>query len=718
MASNIKNFKCLIHFNETRRGSILSEDLTYSMLHEMVMPKFSLQANAEINFSFKLSSIDFAVDITYDAEYTQQSKVEKGNIFDNKEALILAIRLKALNEAIVTRIKIDDKGVFEMLFISIDASIRTFLNYLHPVLMIDDAHLKGLYKGTNLVAVAMHGNNQIVSIAFGIYKGETDRHPAIAMTVENEFPLAFHVPDAYEKLCQDAPQRWSRAHCPLVRYNYMTSNSVESVNACSVIYRKEPVLKLAEAYRAMVQECKNTSGIPKMSTSLNTTFEFDVNHYGEFKLNPLTYQHGSLLNIYVLQIDFEDMVSYLKWKIPRQFTTLYYMLPPNYALSSMKQIKNDYETNVMYDISKVAGKLQIFVSHTPTDLSTMLIPKNGSLEESLVENVRLTVLMKLKEALDEYAILKEQILALMHCFADRFTDRRVEINNLMVLHDHPLIDYGKYALECMTWADMKKFTDRRVEINNLMVLHDHPLIDYGKYALECMTWADMKKYVKLKSIRDELLRSMEEKRQLMTNYRNKLAMYSTRDLVILMQTLLVKKCASKLKIIASSIAESHLWKHFKVCILKQNMRLLQPGISEAEQGLACSFASWLLDIGNGKIGEPDADDIQNSFWVTLLERYCILDDNNGLSNLINFIYDKDTLHHPTIQELQHKAVVCPRNDTADIINTEILKMVDGNNIIYKSSDEAVPLGNDRGATELLYPIEYLNTLWFSGFPPH
>ncbi|GJX19724.1 hypothetical protein Tco_0222401 [Tanacetum coccineum] len=99
------------------------------------------------------------------------------------------------------------------------------------------------------------------------------------------------------------------------------------------------------------------------------------------------------------------------------------------------------------------------------------------------ENVRLTVLMKLQEAIDEEAILEEQILALMHRFADRFTDRRVEINNLMVLHDHALVDYGKYALGCMTGADMKK----------------------------C---------VYLKSVRDELLRSMEEKRQLMANYRD------------------------------------------------------------------------------------------------------------------------------------------------------------------------------------------------------
>ncbi|GKE80927.1 hypothetical protein Tco_1550927 [Tanacetum coccineum] len=126
----------------------------------------------------------------------------------------------------------------------------------------------------------------------------SDRHAAIALAVQNEFPLAYHVvccrhllmnislkgdkkkalfwkickayttedfprsmshlqdiqPDVYDKLCQLGPQRWSRAHCPLVRYNYLISNSVESVNACTVVYRKLPLLKLAETHCAMVQE--------------------------------------------------------------------------------------------------------------------------------------------------------------------------------------------------------------------------------------------------------------------------------------------------------------------------------------------------------------------------------------------------------------------------------------------------------------------------------
>nr|GEV82457.1 transposase, MuDR, MULE transposase domain protein [Tanacetum cinerariifolium] len=107
--------------------------------------------------------------------------------------------------------------------------IRTFLNCLRPLLIIDASHLKGLYKGTNLVAVGMDRNNQIVPIAFGICKGETgpcwswwmstlkkcisdnpnflfisDRHPAIALAVHNEFPLAFHAKATGVKVDRDA----------------------------------------------------------------------------------------------------------------------------------------------------------------------------------------------------------------------------------------------------------------------------------------------------------------------------------------------------------------------------------------------------------------------------------------------------------------------------------------------------------------------------------
>ncbi|GJR14399.1 transposase, MuDR, MULE transposase domain protein [Tanacetum coccineum] len=187
--------------------------------------------------------------------------------------------LERKNQRIVTRIKTNEQGVFEMLFIAIGASIRTFVNYLRPLLIIDVAHLKALYKGINLVAMGMDGNNQSVPIAFGICKRETspcwswwmsvlkecigdnpnllfipDRPFSIALPVHNDFPLTFHVPDAYHKLCQAGPQRCSRVHCQLISYNYMTLNSMESVNACTVLKRKLLVIMLAETYHAMVQD--------------------------------------------------------------------------------------------------------------------------------------------------------------------------------------------------------------------------------------------------------------------------------------------------------------------------------------------------------------------------------------------------------------------------------------------------------------------------------
>ncbi|GJZ46146.1 DNA helicase [Tanacetum coccineum] len=185
-----------------------------------------------------------------------------------------------------------------------------------------------------------------------------------------------------------------------------------------------------------------------------------------------------------------------------------------------------------------------------------------------------------------------------------------------------------------------------------------------------------------------------------------------------LQTLPVKKGASKIEVIASCIYESVLWPSFKVFTLKDNMRLARPDISLEERSLVNSFASWLLDIGDGKIGEPAEEDPENTSWVHIPPAYCLPADEQGLSKLIDFIYDQSTLHTPSATTLQQKAIVCPKNETADIINSKVLDMVPGESTIYISQDEATPTGNDGAKTEMLYPIENLNTFKLPGFPPH
>jgi ATP-dependent DNA helicase PIF1 len=148
------------------------------------------------------------------------------------------------------------------------------------------------------------------------------------------------------------------------------------------------------------------------------------------------------------------------------------------------------------------------------------------------------------------------------------------------------------------------------------------------------------------------------------------------------------------------------------------MRVLQTELSEDQRNAIHEFSSWLLDIGDGKVGEPDEQDPQDAAWVTIPPQYQIKNDENGIERLIDFIYDKRTLKEPMAELLQEKAIVCPKNDTADAINERILSEIEGETTTYISLDEAIPVGKDGASTEMLYPPEYLNTFRFPGLPPN
>nr|GEV63719.1 DNA helicase [Tanacetum cinerariifolium] len=116
-----------------------------------------------------------------------------------------------------------------------------------------------------------------------------------------------------------------------------------------------------------------------------------------------------------------------------------------------------------------------------------------------------------------------------------------------------------------------------------------------------------------------------------------------------------------------------------------------------ERSLINSFASWLLDIGDGKTCEPDPQDPDNTSWDNIYINYCIPEDENGLQNLINFIYDQSTLQTPSVVTMQQKLLFFPKNETADMINSKVLEMVQGEKT-YLSHDKATPTDNDGAET--------------------
>ncbi|XP_021975391.1 uncharacterized protein LOC110870521 [Helianthus annuus] len=184
------------------------------------------------------------------------------------------------------------------------------------------------------------------------------------------------------------------------------------------------------------------------------------------------------------------------------------------------------------------------------------------------------------------------------------------------------------------------------------------------------------------------------------------------------QTLPVIPKASKDAILSSALPRSYLWRHFKVYKLTENMRLQSTNLNTNHRAKIAMFSSWLLDVGDGKLGTPDVNDPLNTRNIEVPLDYVIPYSDNALQELIQFIYDKATLDNPTTENLYNKAIVCPKNETAQEINNMVLACIPGNSKTYLSTDTIIPNLGSHGDIEMLYPTEYLNLLNFSELPPH
>ncbi|XP_071728099.1 uncharacterized protein [Rutidosis leptorrhynchoides] len=185
--------------------------------------------------------------------YETSDLVKLNQTFENKEDFLMQLRTKCVTEGFHIKPKYSYKSRYTATCISPNCSWQITarciqdsnnfqvrkLNDLHTcsntqilpnnkhatkkvlVIIVDEAHLKSRYLGTNLIAVATDANNGILPLAYGIGAGETtdhwtwffgnlrdslqssgycivnltiisDRAPAIAAGISNVFPEVFH----------------------------------------------------------------------------------------------------------------------------------------------------------------------------------------------------------------------------------------------------------------------------------------------------------------------------------------------------------------------------------------------------------------------------------------------------------------------------------------------------------------------------------------------
>ena len=168
---------------------------------------------------------------------------------------------------------------------------------------------------------------------------------------------------------------------------------------------------------------------------------------------------------------------------------------------------------------------------------------------------------------------------------------------------------------------------------------------------------------------------------------------------------------------------SILWPHVRVCKLHQNMRvhtLRQAGNEQQAQALE-QFAAFLKRVGEGSeqvysavcegaIRIPDA-------------MCCAAGVEATISDLIQEVYGglSSLPASGRAEYIIERAILSPLNEDVDAINNQMidwLTELDGERAepqrVYLSSDSIV----EEGPHGALFPTEYLNSLNFSGVPPH
>ncbi|XP_071697360.1 uncharacterized protein [Rutidosis leptorrhynchoides] len=120
----------------------------------------------------------FRVSISYNQAWRAKChaiEMLRGSMDDSFRMLPIYLHnIKIHNPGSMTNVVTDNENRFVMCYMSFGAVIRSFVQNVRPIIIVDGAHLKAGYLGTNLVAVAMDANNGILPLAYGIGEGETN----------------------------------------------------------------------------------------------------------------------------------------------------------------------------------------------------------------------------------------------------------------------------------------------------------------------------------------------------------------------------------------------------------------------------------------------------------------------------------------------------------------------------------------------------------------
>jgi ATP-dependent DNA helicase PIF1 len=186
----------------------------------------------------------------------------------------------------------------------------------------------------------------------------------------------------------------------------------------------------------------------------------------------------------------------------------------------------------------------------------------------------------------------------------------------------------------------------------------------------------------------------------------------------LRQTLPVIEGVSRLEIINSAIINSSLWTHVNVLHLTTNMRLSSSALTDEGKKELADFSKWMLDVGEGNIEAMKKEGESESSWIKIPHEFLLKPNDNNISCMVNAIYSYLESRCMDFEYLRAHAILSPTNDRIDIINNYTISLVPGDEKQYLSCDTILKGPNTHESYDLLYSVEFLNSLNENNFPHH
>ncbi|GJS05278.1 ATP-dependent DNA helicase PIF1-like protein [Tanacetum coccineum] len=139
--------------------------------------------------------------------------------------------------------------------------------------------------------------------------------------------------------------------------------------------------------------------------------------------------------------------------------------------------------------------------------------------------------------------------------------------------------------------------------------------------------------------------------------------------------------------------------------------------------LGGDFRQILLVIPKGK--RPDVVQAcvtgQNCGSIAMFSRspgFIINSSNSPIEAIVAKTYPNFIERQHDKEYLKERAILTLRNNDVDEINTYMFKKLTGKSVTYNSADEVCKASTESLDQQQLYPTKFLNTLNFSGMPPH